>query len=134
MVDSMSRQKMGALYRARDFLGPRGFIVVYKSFVRPVYEYGSVAIMGASATHLSKLDSIQKMAERFCGCEFPSLHSHCKASAVGLLHKLLDNWGQGPLQHFCSVIATPPTHSLRSLNCDPLLSSSPVWYTSLDLF
>ena len=90
----------------------------------------------ASATHLSKLDSIQKMAERFSGCEFPSLHSYCKASAVGLLRKLLDSRERGPLQHFCPVIAIPPTHSysLRSLNCDPLLLSSPVWYSSLDWF
>ena len=82
------------------------------------------------------LNLTQKMAERFCGCEFPSLHSRCKASAVGLLCKLLDSWGRGPLQDFCPFIATPPTHSnsLRSLNCDPLLSSSPVWCTSLDLF
>jgi len=45
-----------------------------------VCEYGIVAIMGALATHLSKLDSIQKMAERFSGCKFPSLHSRCEAS------------------------------------------------------
>jgi len=35
MVDSMStrcQQRMGALYRVRDFLGPRGFIVASKSF------------------------------------------------------------------------------------------------------
>ena len=51
MVDNMSTgclKKMGNLYRARDFLGPRGFTVAYKSFVRPVCEYGSVAIIGAS--------------------------------------------------------------------------------------
>jgi len=96
MVDNMSTrclQRMGALYRVRDFLGPRGFTVAYKSFVRPVCEYGSVAIMGASATHLSKPDSIQKMAERFSGCKFPSLHSHREASVVRLLCKLLDNRG-----------------------------------------
>ena len=82
------------------------------------------------------LDSIQKTAERFCGCEFPSLHSRRKVSAVGLLCKLLDSQGRGPLQHFRPVIATTPTHSysLRSLNCDPLLLSSPARFTSLDLF
>jgi len=37
---------MGALYHVRDFLGPRGSIVAYKSFVRPVCEYGSVTLMG----------------------------------------------------------------------------------------
>jgi len=60
MVDSMStccRQRIGALYHGKEFLGLRGFIVAYKSFVRPVCEYGSVAIMGASATHLSKLNT-----------------------------------------------------------------------------
>ena len=40
MVDSMSStrcwQRMGALYCVRDFLGLKGFIVAYKSFVRPV--------------------------------------------------------------------------------------------------
>jgi len=61
--------------------------------VRHVCEYGSVAIMGALTTHLSKLDTIQKMAEMFCGCEFPSLLSRRKASAMMLLCKLLDSWG-----------------------------------------
>ena len=127
MVDNMSthcQQRIGALYRVKDFLGPRDFSVAYRSFVRPVCEYGSVAIMGASATHLSKFDSIQKMAERFSGCKFPSLHSCHEASVVGLHCKLLDSRGQGPLQHFCPAITTtPPAHSysLQSLNCDPLL-------------
>ena len=115
-----------ALYHVRDFLGPRGFIVAYKSFVRPVCEYGSVAIMRVSATHLSKLDFVQ-MAERFNRCKFSSLHSHRKVSAVGLLCKLFDSQGQGLLQHFCPAITTTlPTHSysLRSLSCDLMLVSS----------
>ena len=77
-----------------------------------------------SATHLSKLDSIQKMAERFSRCKFPSLHSCREVSLVGLLHKLLDKRGRGPLQHFYPPInTTPPTHSysLQSLSRDPLL-------------
>jgi len=85
--------------------------------------------MGASAIHLSKLDSIQKIAERFSGCEFRSLHSHCEVSVVQLLCELLDSQGRGKLQHFCPVIATTPlthSYSLRSLNCDPLLLSLPV--------
>ena len=48
MVDSMSthcRQRMGALYHVRDFLGPRGLgLGLDKSFVRAVCEYSSVAI------------------------------------------------------------------------------------------
>ena len=37
---------------------------------RPICEYGNVVFMGASATHLHKLDSIQKMAEKLCGTTF----------------------------------------------------------------
>jgi len=96
-----------------------------------LWKIGSVAIMGASATHLSKLDSTQKMAERFSGCKFPSLHSHREASVVRLLCKLLGSWGRGPLQHFCPAITTTPSthaYSLRSLNCDPLLLFTSLLY------
>jgi len=61
---------MEALYRVRDFLGARGFAIAFKSFVRPICEFGNVAIMGASATHSSKLDAIQKMAEKLSDCTF----------------------------------------------------------------
>ena len=76
---------METLYRVRDFLGPRGLAVAFKSFFRPVYEYRSVAVVGTAATHLSKLDAIQKMAEKLSECTFPSLHSCSEVSAVGLL-------------------------------------------------
>jgi len=46
---------MEALYGVKDFMEPRGWAVAFHSFVRPVCEYGSVVIMGASATDLSKL-------------------------------------------------------------------------------
>ena len=55
MIENMStrcQQRMGVLYRVRDFLCPRHLPVAFKSFVRPVCEYGSVAVMGAAATHL----------------------------------------------------------------------------------
>ena len=78
---------MEVLYHVRDNLGPRGLAVAFKSFVRPVCEYGNV---GACATHLSSLDIIQKMAEKLSECTFSSLHSHCAGSAVGLFCKLLD--------------------------------------------
>ena len=46
------------VYHTRDYLGPRGLAAAFKSFVRPVCEYRCVAIMDASATYLSKLDTI----------------------------------------------------------------------------
>ena len=55
MIENMStrcQQRMVAQYRVRDFLCPRHLPVAFKSFVRLVCEYGSVAVMGAAATHL----------------------------------------------------------------------------------
>ena len=69
-------------------------------------EYGGVAFLGASATHLSKFDKVQKLAERISGRVFPTLQSRCAASAIRLLCKLLDFRGRGLLQLFCPNFAT----------------------------
>jgi len=49
-----------------EYLGTEGLILAYWAFVRPVAEYGSVLMMGASATQLSKLDCMQHFAEWLC--------------------------------------------------------------------
>ena len=58
------------------------------------------------------------------------------ASAIGLLCKLLDFRGRGPLQLFCPNFVHPATHSysLRSVNTDSLLLSSTIQFNLLDLF
>ena len=92
--------------------------------------------MGTSVTHLSKFIKVQKPAERMSGRVFPTLQSCCAASAIGLLFKLLDFCGGGPLQLFCLNFVNPATHSysLRSVNTDSLLLSSTIQFNSLDLF
>ena len=91
--------------------------------------------MGASATHLHKLDLIQKMVERLCGTTFLSLASCHKASSIDLLYKLLDLRCRGPLQNFCPVL-TSATHAYSFChvmdNC--LLLQRLIRYNSLDLF
>ena len=91
--------------------------------------------MGASATHLHKLDLIQKMVERLCGTTFLSLASCRKASSIDLLCKLLDLRCRGPLQNFCPVL-TSATHAYSFChvmdNC--LLLQRLIRYNSLDLF
>ena len=124
-------QKKGSVTNAK------GLAITFKSFVRPICEYGNVAIMGAAASHLSTLDAVQKRAEKLSDCTFPSLHSRREASAVGLLCKLLDFRGRGPLQQFFPSFATTPlthSYSLRNLSDDPLLLSSSIKYNSLDLY
>ena len=94
MIDQLTvrcRQRLGALFRVTEYLGQGGLAVAYKSFVRPVCEYGCVIFMGASAVHLHKLDAVQKVAERLCQISFQPLSSCRKAGAIGLLCKLLDS-------------------------------------------
>ena len=107
-------------------MGPRGLAIAFKAFVRPVCEYGNVVFMGATSTHLSKLDGIQRLASE---STFPTLCSRCSASAIGLLCKMLASCCQDPL-------ATPVSHSyyLRNSRDDHLLLLSPVHHNSLDLF
>ena len=67
MIDHLTTrccQRMGALFCVREYVGKSGLVTTYKSFVRPVCEYGNVIYMGAFAVHLHKLDAVQKAAEK----------------------------------------------------------------------
>ena len=99
---------MGALYRIKDYLGPRGLAIAFKAFVRRACEYGNV-FMGAASTHLSKLDGRKRLAERSSESTFPTLCSCCSASAMGLLCKMLASCCWDPLQP--AFVATPVSHS-----------------------
>ena len=91
--------------------------------------------MGASATHLHKLDLIQKMAERLCGTTFLSLTSRRKASSIGLLCKLLDLRRQGPLQNFCPILTSVMhAYSFRHIMDGCLLLQQLIRHNSLNLF
>ena len=54
-----SRQRLGCLRRILDYLDLNTLQLAYKVFIRPMMEYGNVAIMGASTTQLGGLDTIQ---------------------------------------------------------------------------
>ena len=95
---------MSALYHVREYLGPRSLAVAYRSFVRPVCEYGSAAFKDTVATHLSNFDKIQMLAERLSGCVFPALQSCREANAIRFVCKLLDFMDVGTatfLSSFC---------------------------------
>ena len=138
MIDQLvirCRQRLGALYRIRDYLGQNGIVTAFRLFVRPVCEYGNVIFMGASVTHLRKLDSVQQAAERMCQVTFPLLSSRRKASAIGLLCKLLDGQCRGPLQNFCPLLTSVThTYHLRHVTDDPLSLQVLTQFNSLDIF
>ena len=105
--------------------------------MRPVAEYGSVLMMVASATQLSKFDRMQHLAEQICSTQFIPLEKRRHAAAIGLLCKLLDGTCREYLQRFCSSFQSSislPQRSQRLNSLRPLLLANSITTTSLDLF
>ena len=93
MIDKMvscSRQCLGCLRRILDYLDSNTLQLAYKAFIRSMMGYGNVAIMGASATQLRRLDTVQNVATSLCQTSFVPLQYRRHSAAVGLLLKLLD--------------------------------------------
>ena len=62
-----ARQRLGFLNKASHILDSKARCTVYKGFVRPVLEYCPLVWLGASATSLGQLDSIQRRALNIIG-------------------------------------------------------------------
>ena len=67
---------------------------MYKGFVRPRLEYGSLAWMGAAQTNLKRLDRVQEAAAFIIGAEADTLDSLEHRRSVGALAYLykLQSW------------------------------------------
>jgi len=70
-------------------------------------EYGNVAIMSASVTLLSRLNTVQNAATILCHVDFVPLQCCRHAATVGLLLKLLDCRCRELLQTFCPNFFIP---------------------------
>ena len=112
--------------------------LAYKAFIRPIMEYGNVAVMGASATQLGRLDAVQNAATSLCRTSFVSLQCHHHAAVVGLLLKLLDCHCRGLLQTFCPNFSTSSLTLRRSsrlaISTQPYQLADTIVYNSLDIF
>ena len=136
MIDKMvscSRQRLGCLCRILDYLDSN----TYNLLIRPIMEYGNVAIMGASATQLGRLDVVQNAATSLCQTSFVPLQCCRHAAAVGLLLKLLDCHFRGLLQTFCPNSSTSNLTSWRSSRLAIFTQSyqlaDTIVYNSLDI-
>ena len=99
-----ARQRIGMLSRLRHLLDDRNMQTMYCTFIRPILEYGSVQYMGAAATHLDRLDSVQRTAERIGRFEVESLQSRREAAAMSFTLKLMDGNGRGVLDAMAPVV------------------------------
>jgi hypothetical protein len=111
MISAMAkkaRMRLGMLSRLRHLLDDRNMECMYCTFIRPILEYGSVQFMGAAVSHLEKLDSVQRAAEKIGRFKVESLQSRREAAAVAFTFKLLDGDGRGVLKDFAPEIMDIP--------------------------
>ena len=64
-----------------DYLDSNTLQLAYKAFIRPMMEYGNVAIIGASATQLSWIDTVHNAATALCHASLIPLQRHHHAAA-----------------------------------------------------
>ena len=108
-----ARQRIGMLSRLRHLLDDRNMKTMYCTFIRPILEYGSVQYMGAAPTHLGRLDSVQRMAERIGHFEVEPLQSRREAAAMSFTLKLMDGNGRGVLNAMAPVVVEVPLSKKR---------------------
>ena len=92
-VLSCGKQRLSQLYHCRSLFGCEGVAIHYKSWIRPILEYGSILYSGAALSHLNCLECLQARVENLCGLVFPSLTTCCNASILGLTCRLLAGEG-----------------------------------------
>ena len=82
---------------------------IYKSWICPTLEYGSILYSGAANTYLCRLDNLQSRIERSCSFVFKPLSHHQNAAIMGLVL-------QTYCPQFCGNQALRRSHRLYSSN------------------
>ena len=66
-VTAVARQaslRVSALRRVAGSLNPRGILTLYRAQIRPYLEYGALSWMSSAATHMQRLDAVERRALR----------------------------------------------------------------------
>lgn len=63
-VARQASQRVSTLRRMAGTLEPRGILTLYKAQIRPYLEYGALSWMSSAATHMQRLDAVQRRALR----------------------------------------------------------------------
>ena len=79
------KQRASQVYCCRSLLTSQALSLMYKSWIHPALEYGSILYAGAASTHLQRLDCLQSRIEQTCSSHFQSLLHRRNASIIGLV-------------------------------------------------
>ena len=97
------KQRLNQLYCCRSLLTSWDLCLIYKCWIRPTLEYGSILYSGAALGHLQRLDNLKTRIERTCCSTFPPLLHRCNAAIIGLVCCLLAEEGRWNLHCFCPL-------------------------------
>ncbi|XP_050687365.1 uncharacterized protein LOC126980953 isoform X2 [Eriocheir sinensis] len=98
-IRAVARQaslRVSALRRVAGSLDPRGILTLFKAQIRPYLEYGALCWMASAATHMLRLDAVQRRALRLVeasehleeeSATVPSLEHRRDVSALVVCHK-----------------------------------------------
>jgi hypothetical protein len=101
-----ARTRVDAIRRMARSLDSKNMLTMYSAFVRPILEYGSTLFMGATPTHLSKLDRVQATMERIGGFKAEPLAARREAALIALTLKQLDGDCRELLRDYAPVLVT----------------------------
>ena len=76
---------------------------IYKSWIRPTLEYGSILYSEAANIHLRCLVDLQSHIERSCSFVFQTLSHRRNAAFMGLVCRLLAGEGRGNAHSFMVI-------------------------------
>ena len=87
--------RVSALRRMASDFDPQGILTLYRAQVRPCMEYGALSWMSSAATHMQRLDAVQRRALLLVGhteeqpvlASVTSLEHRRDVSALVVCHK-----------------------------------------------
>ena len=105
-----AKQRAGQLYRCHSLLSEQDVCTLYKSWIRPMLEYGKIFYSGAANIHdhLCRLDNLLSRIEQTCLVTFQPLLQRQHAAIMGLVCCLLAGEGRGNLSTYCLQLYGTP--------------------------
>ncbi|XP_063854385.1 uncharacterized protein LOC135096635 [Scylla paramamosain] len=74
VVARQTSLRVSALRRMANTLDPRGILTLYRAQIRPCMEYGALSWMSSAATHMQRLDAVQRRALRLVATDEDQQH------------------------------------------------------------
>lgn len=137
-ITSSAMQKLFFLPRSLQLAPLPTKLLAYKTFVRPILEYGNTVWFPHTRTNIKKIEAVQRKAIRFIHNKFkrddsptnlldisglPTLEARAKQARLKFLYQLLHNYYKIDISNYISYPQTRATrhkhsHTLAEYKCN----------------